>query len=112
MWKTHKTVVFCATLIYNIIMKQKHNIDTQILPKIRLNQKNLITFIIGTVVIVIGYILLSVAPWDNPVSLSVAPIVLILGYLVIFPMAIFIGSKQAEEHIENSKGKTNPKSTK
>ncbi len=112
MWKTHKTVVFCATLIYNIIMKQKHNIDTQILPKIRLNKKSLVTFIIGTMVIVIGFILLSVGPWDNPVSLSIAPIGLILGYLVIFPMAIFIGSKQAEEDIENPQRNLSRKNTK
>ena len=75
----------------------------------RLNQKNLIAFIIGTLVIGIGFILLSVSPWDNPISLSVAPIVLILGYLVIFPIAIFIGSKKAETNGEVLSGNTNKK---
>jgi len=111
-WKTCKTVVFCVTLIYNIIMKQKHNIDTQILPKIRLNKKNLVAFIIGTVVIIIGFILLSVGPWDNPISLSVAPIILLLGYVVIFPMAIFIGSKKAETNGDISNVNTAKKQSK
>ena len=93
-------------------MKQKHNIDTQILPKIRLNKKNLVAFIIGTVVIIIGFILLSVGPWDNPISLSVAPIILLLGYVVIFPMAIFIGSKKAETNGDISNVNTAKKQSK
>ena len=44
--------------------------------------------IIGLVVMVIGYMLLSVGPWDNPISRTIAPLVLLVAYLIIFPLAI------------------------
>lgn len=71
-------------------MKKKSHIDNQVLPRIVLGKKNLVAFLLGLVVITIGFILLSIGPWDNPLSLSVAPIVLLVGYLVVFPLAIFL----------------------
>ena len=64
-----------------------------LLPKIELGQRNLILFGIGVLVIVAGYALLAVRPWDNPVSLTAAPLVLLVGYLIVFPVAIFIGGR-------------------
>ena len=44
----------------------------------------------GIGVIVLGFILLSLGmnQWDNPLSVSVAPVVLVIGYCVIIPLAI------------------------
>jgi ATP/ADP translocase len=45
---------------------------------------------VGVVVIVVGFVLLSMGmeKWDNPLSVSVAPVVLVIGYCVIIPLAI------------------------
>lgn len=48
---------------------------------------------IGVAVIVVGFVLLSMGmnEWDNPLSVSVAPVVLVIGYCVIVPLAIMRG---------------------
>lgn len=45
---------------------------------------------IGVAVIVVGFVLLAMGmnEWDNPLSVSVAPVVLVIGYCVIIPLAI------------------------
>ena len=70
-------------------MKSKSTQNSQILPKIALDKRNLLLFALGIVVISIGFFMIGISPWDNPVSLSVAPIVLLIGYFIIFPWAIF-----------------------
>lgn len=45
---------------------------------------------VGIAVIVVGFVLLSMGmeQWDNPLSVSFAPVVLVIGYCVIIPLAI------------------------
>lgn len=57
-------------------------------PPLGIDKSHVILYAIGLGVMVLGYMLLSVGPWDNPVSRSVAPLVLLLAYIVIFPLAI------------------------
>lgn len=42
----------------------------------------------GLAVIIAGYVALSATPWDNPIALTVAPVLLVLGYCVIVPIGI------------------------
>ena len=42
----------------------------------------------GGLVIVVGYVLLAVGPADNPISLTAAPVCLVVGYCVLVPYAI------------------------
>lgn len=51
---------------------------------------------VGAVVIVAGYIALSAQPWDNPIALTLAPILLVIGYLVIVPIGILYKKKSTE----------------
>jgi hypothetical protein len=54
----------------------------------------------GIGVIVIGFLLLSTgigSSWDNPLAVSVAPVVLVIGYCVIIPLAILFGGKAKDE---------------
>jgi len=74
-------------------MKAKSSTEKKLLPRIELNRYNLILFLVGLVVLIIGFILMSFGPWDNPLSRSVAPLVLLFGYLVVFPVAIFYRRK-------------------
>ncbi len=55
---------------------------------------NYIIFGAGLAVMLLGYYLMGQGPWDNPISLSISPIVLLIAYLVIFPLAIFYRSKR------------------
>lgn len=52
--------------------------------------------IAGVVVIIAGYFALSAKPWDNPIALNVAPILLVLGYCVIIPIGILYRRKKTE----------------
>jgi hypothetical protein len=53
------------------------------------NSKNKIVIGLGSLLIVIGFILLSQGPGpNNPLSLTVAPLVLVFAYLVIIPFGI------------------------
>jgi len=56
-----------------------------------MNVKSIINvplLIIAVIVGVIGYIFLSVAPIDSLLSWTIAPIVLIVCYLILIPLAI------------------------
>ena len=59
-----------------------------------LDKKNLILIGIGVLLLVIGFICLATGPADNPVSLTVAPLILVLAYLVVIPLGILFGSKK------------------
>lgn len=53
--------------------------------------KNYIYIGIGIGVLLLGFVLLSMGiytGWDNPLSVSVAPVVLVIGYCVVIPWAL------------------------
>lgn len=43
---------------------------------------------LGLGLLILGYILMAQGPWDNPLSLSISPIILLIAYLVIIPLSI------------------------
>ncbi len=53
-------------------------------------RKNWILFGIGLLVIAVGYVLLRVPPVDGFLSLTAAPVLLVLGYCVLIPAAILV----------------------
>ena len=56
---------------------------------------NYYLFALGFIILVLGYFLLSSNPWDGFASLSLAPIVLLIAYIIIFPLSIlFINKKK------------------
>ncbi len=48
---------------------------------------------VGILVLIIGYFLMSQGPWDNPLSLTIAPLVLLIAYVIIFPLSIMYKKK-------------------
>ena len=63
--------------------------------------KNYILFGVSIAVLVAGYLLLGQGPVYNPLSWTYAPIVLVLAYLVIIPLAILYKDKDdASEGID------------
>ncbi len=53
-------------------------------------------FGVAVVVIVIGYFFMAQGPVDGFMSLTLAPIVLIIGYCVLVPYAIFWKAKKGD----------------
>jgi len=58
---------------------------------------NYILFGIGALLLVTGYFALSRKPWNSVWSLTVAPILLVLAYLVVLPVAILYHRKNKKE---------------
>ena len=58
-----------------------------------LNTKNYQLFGIGILIIILGYMALSKGPADSFWSLTLAPILLVIGYCVIIPIAIIYKKK-------------------
>lgn len=50
---------------------------------------NYIIFAIAVLVLIIGYYFLSIGPANSVQSLTIAPIILVIGYVVLVPLAIF-----------------------
>ncbi|MCU0609824.1 MAG: hypothetical protein MUF22_08685 [Chitinispirillaceae bacterium] len=55
--------------------------------------KNYALFMLCLVLLVVGYVLLGQGPVDNPLSISVAPVVLVLVYCALIPLAIMANGK-------------------
>jgi len=63
-----------------------------------LNKKNIILIANGVLLLVIGFLCLATGPADNPVSLTVAPLILVVAYMVVIPLGIlFTGKKQDKQ---------------
>ncbi|MCK9424691.1 MAG: hypothetical protein M0Q21_01475 [Ignavibacteriaceae bacterium] len=61
------------------------------------SKTNYIILALGVVLSVLGYYFLSIKPWNSTASLYLAPIILILVYLVFFPLSILIKKKETTE---------------
>jgi hypothetical protein len=57
------------------------------------SSKNLKLFGLSIALLVVGYVLLGQGPVENPLSKTVAPIILVVVYCVLIPYAIMAKSK-------------------
>ena len=65
--------------------------------------KNIKLFGVCLALLVFGYIFLGQGPVDNPLSKTVAPVILVAVYCVLIPYAIMAGSKEASRDKEQQK---------
>ena len=63
------------------------------LSELPFSRTNYFLFIAGLIVIVLGYVLMGTGELNSVQALSVSPIVLLIGYLVIIPVAIMYRKK-------------------
>lgn len=68
----------------NKAKKEKKEKTTKSLVDVQFKRKNLLFFGIGLVMVVVGFILLAVG------DIVIAPILLVAGYLVFFPLGILL----------------------
>ncbi len=57
-------------------------------------KKNYILLMIGILIIILGYIFMSMGSWDSFPSLFISPVLLIIGYLLILPASILYTKKE------------------
>lgn len=72
--------------------------------KFPLQRQNFILLAVGVVLIIVGYALMLTAitndpiehqqAWNNPLAVTVAPILLVIGYAVVIPLALLYRPKQ------------------
>ena len=60
------------------------------------SSENYIIFGVGIFLIILGYLSLSKGPWDSFWSLTLAPILLVIGDCVAIPLAILYRKKKQE----------------
>jgi NAD/NADP transhydrogenase beta subunit len=75
---------------------------------INLTNKNYMIIGLGILVIIIGYVFMNENSVDGFLPSVVAPILLVIGYLVIVPFGILFSDKSANaETVENPSATTN-----
>lgn len=57
-------------------------------------KENYYLLLLGLVLLVIGFYVMSLGNWDNPLALTLSPILLVIGYLLVLPSSIFYRKKQ------------------
>ncbi|HEX2866817.1 MAG TPA: hypothetical protein VHO03_07230 [Ignavibacteriales bacterium] len=69
-------------------------------------KENYYLLVLGAVFLIVGYFVMSLGKWDNPVSLVLSPIILVIGYLFILPAAIFYRKRQNNKKADNVPGQS------
>ncbi len=67
--------------------------------------KNLVLYYVAIGVILAGYALLSIGGADSLTSLTLGPIVLVVGYLVAMPIALLRGVLDSDDSSEPAQDK-------
>lgn len=61
--------------------------------RIPLNQNNFKIFGLGLLLIIIGFIIMTIQPWDSIFALTISPIILLIAYFIVFPFGILTQKK-------------------
>ncbi len=56
-------------------------------------RENYIFLALGIFSLILGYVLMAQGEWDNILSLTISPIILLIGYLIFFPLSVFYKKK-------------------
>ena len=64
--------------------------------------RNIRLFVLGLVVIALVYFFLSRPPVDGFMSLTLAPLLLVIGYCILIPMALLSKNKENESQAEDA----------
>ncbi len=63
-------------------------------------RKNGSLAIAGLAAIALGYVFLSIPPAEGFLSLTLAPVLLVVGYCVLIPLAILVRDQSADQQDE------------
>ncbi|HOJ18875.1 MAG: hypothetical protein GX452_03145 [Ignavibacteriales bacterium] len=65
------------------------------------DSRNYILLIAGVVIGAIGFVFMTVNPWDSTESLFISPILLFVAYFLIFPLSILLKKKEENNNKES-----------
>ncbi len=87
---------FCEdrNINYIWIMKEKTKEQKPFIEKLTLGKTNYLLFALGLFLIILGYFIMGTGEVNSTQSLSIAPVVLLIGYLVVIPASILYKSKK------------------
>ncbi|MDX1700861.1 MAG: hypothetical protein R3250_09600 [Melioribacteraceae bacterium] len=74
--------------------KRKKQIKKQSPFKNYWNKQNYILLGVGVGIIILGFIFMAQGPWDSTASLSLSPIILLIAYIIVFPLSILYKNKK------------------
>lgn len=60
-------------------------------------KENYLILFAGVIALILGFFLMSIDPYDSALSLSFSPIVLLIAYIVIFPLSILFRKRKTKE---------------
>lgn len=80
--------------------KSKQQSQFNLFKTLPFERVNYLLFGAGLLVLVLGYVALSWGHWDSWMSLNVGPVLLVLGYCVIFPAAILYRKRRHTDDSE------------
>ena len=69
-------------------------------------KRNVQFLVAGLAIILIGYLCLAQPPVDGFLSLTLAPILLVIGYCVLIPIGLLIRGKKEHEEASEETGQT------
>ncbi|MGB9663772.1 MAG: hypothetical protein ACPL25_02465 [Ignavibacteria bacterium] len=69
------------------VQKQRFQKE-KVLWSIPLSRTNFKIFGVGFILLIVGFYLMTIPPWDSTYALVISPIVLLLAYFIIFPFGI------------------------
>jgi len=60
-------------------------------------KENYIFLLVGIIILVLGFFLMAQDPYDATISLSISPIILLIGYIIIIPLSILYRKRNPKE---------------
>lgn len=71
-------------------------------------KENYYLLILGVLLLVGGFYVMSLGSWDNPLALTLSPLLLVAGYLLVLPASILYKKKEEakKETEENVPGQS------
>ena len=82
-----------AIYIRRAMEKEVKKDNNHWLSELPFTRTNYVLFIAGLFVLILGYVLMGTGELNSTQSLTVSPIVLLIAYLVIFPVSILYRKK-------------------
>ena len=59
--------------------------------------------LLGFAIIILGFYFMSIGPWNSTTSLVVSPILLIIGYMLVFPASILYKKRTVKDSSQEDK---------
>ena len=83
-------------------LERKIHMQRKNVKKVNLS-RNLKLYYAAIGIIILGYIFLSIGDANSFTSITLGPIILVLGYIVVVPIALLSGSRKKVEDSESKK---------